>query len=131
MGVAQSVQVWTGTTMFRQQSVLLVCTCLAALASPQSYFHTTHGVGGSFTSVSHGHAGHQAAVVSAPVAAHHHHTKPSYGAPPAYCHEEIHETCALEPTLQPVVRPVTVSLPQPVEVCINKQIVLPYLECEK
>jgi len=60
-----------------------------------------------------------------------HHAKPSYGAPPAYCHEEIHETCALEPTLEPVVRPVTVSLPQPVEVCINKQIVLPYLECEK
>jgi len=59
------------------------------------------------------------------------HAKPSYGAPPAYCHEEIHETCALEPALVPVVRPVTVSLPQPVEVCINKQIVLPYLECEK
>merc|ERR1719234_905962 len=56
--------------MFRHQSVLLVCTCLAALASPQSYFHTTHGVGGSFTSVSHGHAAHQAAVVAAPVAAH-------------------------------------------------------------
>ena len=51
-----------------------------------------------------------------------HHAKPSYGAPPAYCHEEIHETCTLEPVLHPVVRPVTVSLPQPVEVCINKQV---------
>jgi len=60
-----------------------------------------------------------------------HHAKPSYGAPPAYCHEEIHETCTLEPVLEPVLRPVTVSLPQPVEVCINKQIVLPYVECEK
>jgi len=59
-----------------------------------------------------------------------HHVKPSYGAP-AYCHEEIHEHCALEPVLAPVIRPVTVSLPQPVEVCINKQIVLPYVECEK
>jgi len=50
-----------------------------------------------------------------------HHVKPSYGAP-ANCHEEIHEHCALEPVLAPVVRPVTVSLPQPVEVCINKQV---------
>jgi len=47
------------------------------------------------------------------------------------CHEEIHETCTLEPTLSPVVRPVTVSLAKPVEVCIKKQVVLPYLECEK
>lgn len=61
-----------------------------------------------------------------------HHVQAGYGAPaPAYCHEEVHETCHLEPTLHPVVRPVTVSLPQPVEVCINKQIVLPFLECEK
>jgi len=60
-----------------------------------------------------------------------HHAAASYGAPPAYCHEEIHETCHLEPVLEPAPRPVTVSLPQPVEVCINKQVVLPYLECEK
>ena len=61
-----------------------------------------------------------------------HHAPAGYGAPaPAYCHKEVHETCHLEPSLEPVVRPVTVSLPQPVEVCINKQIVLPFLECEK
>jgi len=59
------------------------------------------------------------------------HVQPSYGAPPAYCHEEIHESCYLEPSLIPVIRPVTVSLPQPVEVCINKQVVLPFLECQK
>merc|ERR1712215_615061 len=35
-----------------------------------------------------------------------HHVQTSYGAP-AYCHEEIHE------------------------VCINKQVVLPFLECQK
>jgi len=46
-------------------------------------------------------------------------------------HEEIHETCTLEPTLSPVIRPVTVSLAKPVEVCIKKQVVLPYVECEK
>lgn len=59
-----------------------------------------------------------------------HHVTASYGAP-AYCHEEIHETCHLEPSLVPVIRPVTISLPQPVEVCINKQIVLPDIECHK
>lgn len=47
------------------------------------------------------------------------------------CREEIHETCTLEPTLTPVLRPVTVSLAQPVEVCIKKQVVLPYVECER
>merc|ERR1711931_445893 len=61
-------------------------SCLAALASPQSYFHTTHGVGGSFTSVSHGHAGHQAAVVTAPVAAHHHQVH--HAAPVAAVHHQ-------------------------------------------
>lgn len=56
----------------------------------------------------------------------------SFGAfSPSDCHEEIHETCTLEPTLSPVVRPVTVSLAKPVEVCIKKQVVLPYVECEK
>merc|ERR1712098_428583 len=40
-----------------------------------------------------------------------HQPSSAYGAP-AYCHEEIHETCHLEPTLVPVVRPVTISLPQ-------------------
>jgi len=59
-----------------------------------------------------------------------HHVQTSYGAP-TYCHEEIHEVCHLEPTLVPVIRPVSVSLPQPVEVCINKQVVLPFLECQK
>lgn len=59
------------------------------------------------------------------------HSQASYGAPPAYCHEEIHQRCHREPRLVPVVRPVTVSLPQPVEVCINKQVVLPFLECLK
>lgn len=57
---------------------------------------------------------------------------PGYGAPaPAYCHQETHETCVLEPRLEVIVRPLTVSLPRPVEVCINKQVVLPFLECEK
>merc|ERR1711955_110395 len=60
----------------------------------------------------------------------HHQVSSAYGAP-AYCHEEIHETCHLEPTLVPVIRPVTISLPQPVEVCINKQIILPDIECHK
>ena len=32
------------------------------------------------------------------------------------------ERCTLEPTLSPVVRPVTVSLAKPVEVCIKKQV---------
>ena len=58
------------------------------------------------------------------------HQPTSYGAP-AYCHEQVHETCHLEPALEPIIRPVTLSLPQPVEVCINKQIVLPFLECQK
>lgn len=61
-----------------------------------------------------------------------HRHNPGYGAPaPAYCHEETHETCVLEPRLEVSVRPLTVSLPRPVEVCINKQVVLPFLECEK
>lgn len=61
-----------------------------------------------------------------------HSHNPGYGAPaPAYCHEETHETCVLEPRLEVSVRPLTVSLPRPVEVCINKQVVLPFLECEK
>lgn len=59
----------------------------------------------------------------------HHGPTPGYGAPAAYCHEEIHETCQLEPTLVPVVKPVTIQLPQPVEVCINKQVVLPHIDC--
>jgi len=39
---------------------------------------------------------------------------PSYGYKPS-CHEEIRETCILEPRLVDVVRPVSVQLPQPVE----------------
>jgi len=255
--------------MFHHQSILCVCTLYIALSSSQSYFHTNHGAGGSFTSISHG-AGavpihqaptaqakpfvHQAqhgstytapltaayhppaaATYQAPAPSYHaplpqvhgpnygekcgleyveeaaqvcvpiletkcdqedggdgveflqdeechdvvrtvcverhnvldnevcaysytlkpavaeaqlveahwepvchqesiclnpHHVQSSYG-PPAYCHQEIHETCHLEPTLVPVIKPVTVSLPHPVEVCIDKQVVLPFIECEK
>jgi len=254
--------------MFHHKSVLCVCTLSIALSSPQTFFHTNHGSGGSFTSISHGaqsaalhqapvaaqhvnpqpfiHHAQQASSYSAPLtaayhppapAAYHaplpqlhgqapnygdkcsldyveepaevcvptletncdqedggngvelhqdeecydvvrticverhnvldnevcaysynlrpvtaeaklveahwekvchqesiclnpHHAQSSYG-PPAYCHEEIHETCYLEPSLVPVIRPVTMSLPHPVEVCINKQVILPFLECEK
>jgi len=70
----------------------------------------------------------QESVCLNPVAAPH----AGYGAPrPSYCHEEIHETCLLEPTLVPVIKPVTIQLPQPVEVCINKQVVLPHIDCQK
>jgi len=55
---------------------------------------------------------------------------PSYGYKPS-CHEEIRETCVLEPTLVDVVRPVSVQLPQPVEVCISKQIIIPDIECHQ
>lgn len=89
--------------MFHHQSVLCVCTLSIALTSSQSYFHTNHGNGGSFTSISHGGgaaAPHQAAY-HAPAQSHHvkpqpfvhraqtssyHAPAPSYHAPaqPAY-----------------------------------------------
>ena len=45
----------------------------------------------------------------------------------ALLHDEVDDDqilirCTLEPTLTPVLRPVTVSLAQPVEVCIKKQV---------
>jgi len=54
---------------------------------------------------------------------------PSYGYKPV-CIEQIRETCILEPSLVDVVRPVSVQLPQPVEVCISKQVIIPDIECE-
>merc|ERR1712215_296756 len=47
------------------------------------------------------------------------------------CHQEIRETCILGPRLVDVVRPVSVQLPQPVEVCISKQIIIPDIECQQ
>jgi len=46
------------------------------------------------------------------------------------CHEEIRQTCLQEPSLESFIKPVTVSLPQPVEVCISKQVIIPHIVCE-
>ena len=39
--------------------------------------------------------------------------------------------CHQEPSLVPVVKPVSVKLPQPEETCIIKQVVLPRVECQQ
>jgi len=46
------------------------------------------------------------------------------------CHEEVRQTCFKEPSLESVIKPVTVQLPQPVEVCISKQVVVPHIDCD-
>jgi len=46
------------------------------------------------------------------------------------CHEEVRQTCLQEPSLESVIKPVTVQLPSPVEVCIKKQVVIPHIECD-
>merc|ERR1711962_233038 len=50
---------------------------------------------------------------------------------PNVCHDQIQETCSLEPSLVPVVRPLTIQMPHPVEVCITKQVDLPHIDCVK
>ena len=80
-----------------------------------------------------------------------HHTVGGYAAP-THCVEEYRHICYLSPVLYPVIKKVTVihpaveygvqhstvnilqviiKLPQPVETCINKQVLLPRLECDR
>lgn len=67
---------------------------------------------------------------------------PSYGAPRSYgssapgygppaCVEKIKITCKQEPVLVPVVAPVVLKLPKPVDTCITKEIALPRVKCQQ
>merc|ERR1711887_24892 len=59
------------------------------------------------------------------------HHKPGGYAAPTHCTEEIGHVCYLSPVLYPVIKKVVIKLPKPVETCINKQVLLPRLECQK
>jgi len=59
-----------------------------------------------------------------------HHTPGGYAAP-THCIEEYRHVCHLSPVLYPVIKKVVIKLPQPVETCINKQVLLPRLECDQ
>merc|ERR1712123_387605 len=59
-----------------------------------------------------------------------HHTVGGYAAP-THCVEEYRHICYLSPVLYPVIKKVIIKLPQPVETCINKQVLLPRLECDR
>ena len=39
--------------------------------------------------------------------------------------------CHQDPSLVPVVKPVSIKLPQPEETCIIKQVLLPRVECQQ
>jgi len=49
----------------------------------------------------------------------------------APCTQVVRHECHQEPSLVPVVKPVSVKLPQPEETCIIKQVVLPRVECQQ
>merc|ERR1712215_532301 len=59
-----------------------------------------------------------------------HHTPGGYAAP-THCVEEYRHVCYLSPILYPVIKKIVIKLPKPVETCINKQVLLPRLECDK
>merc|ERR1712215_135700 len=59
-----------------------------------------------------------------------HHTPGGYAAP-THCVEEYRHVCYLSPVLYPVIKKIVIKLPKPVETCINKQVLLPRLECQK
>jgi len=59
-----------------------------------------------------------------------HHVAGGYAAP-THCVEEYRHVCHLSPVLFPVVKKVVIKLPQPVETCINKQVLLPRVECDQ
>jgi len=54
---------------------------------------------------------------------------PGYHAPA--CTHVTRRECHQDPALVPVVKPVSVKLPQPEETCIIKQVLLPRVECQK
>jgi len=58
------------------------------------------------------------------------HVSHSYGAP-AKCIEEYRHICHLNPVLYPIYKKVTVKLPQPIETCITKPVLLPRIECDQ
>merc|ERR1712128_60948 len=60
----------------------------------------------------------------------HHHAPGGYAAP-THCVEEYRHVCHLSPALYPVFKKVVIKLPKPVETCINKQVLLPRLECDQ
>merc|ERR1712200_310111 len=47
----------------------------------------------------------------------------------SYCKEQIKSVCYDSPVVRPVERQVVLKLPQPYEVCIIKEIVLPRVKC--
>jgi len=47
------------------------------------------------------------------------------------CAESIRHVCSQTPALVPVTRTVSVKLPQPVQTCIIKQVLLPRIECQQ
>jgi len=49
----------------------------------------------------------------------------------AYCKEQIKTVCVLGPVVYPAKAPVLMKLPQPYEVCITKDIVLPRVKCQQ
>merc|ERR1712123_265407 len=59
-----------------------------------------------------------------------HHAPGGYAAP-THCVEEYRHVCHLSPALYPVFKKVVIKLPKPVETCINKQVLLPRLECDQ
>ena len=75
-----------------------------------------------------------------------HHAPGGYAAP-THCVEEYRHVCHLSPALYPVIKKVpthrtkqtlkltelqvVIKLPKPVETCINKQVLLPRLECDQ
>jgi len=58
---------------------------------------------------------------------------PGYGPPPPppYCQQKIKVVCEQNPVLVPVVAPLNIKLPKPVDTCIIKDIVLPRVKCQK
>merc|ERR1712117_240486 len=54
---------------------------------------------------------------------------PSHGYHAPACNHVIRHECQQLPELVPVVKPVSVKLPQPEETCIIKQVLLPRVEC--
>jgi len=59
-----------------------------------------------------------------------HHAPGGYAAP-TECVEEYRHVCHLSPVLYPVIKKVVIKLPQPVETCIHKQVLLPRVECQQ
>merc|ERR1712106_197648 len=59
-----------------------------------------------------------------------HHASGGYAAP-THCVEDYRHVCHLSPALYPVIKKVVIKLPKPVETCINKQVLLPRLDCDQ